>query len=336
VLLAPIQHHLDDVDTLLIVADDHLLPLPFAALVRSTAGPYVELARLASAPNIPATTAGRYRDIDWLVHRWAISVLPSAAALVALRQKPAAAEALAPFIGIGSPDLKGTTARRRGATLAGDSPARLAEAIRELGALPGANAELTRVAAIFGVDETAAVFSGSRASKHVVRTLNESGRLGGAEIVMFATHGVMPGDAAGVVEPGLVLTPPIEPSEADYGLLTLTDILGLKLDRTRWVVLAACNSAAPDASGEGLSGLVRAFLFAGARTVMVTHWAVEDRATEHLDAELFTLLRSRAGASMAMALREAMLSVMRTSESGREYFGHPFAWAPFFLVGENR
>jgi CHAT domain-containing protein/tetratricopeptide (TPR) repeat protein len=335
-LFAPVERDLQDVETLVIVPDERLLPIPFAALVRSTSGPYAELARLAPDPVLDASAARRYRDIDWLVTRWATAIVPSAAAFVALRRKPPAAEPVTAFIGIGDPQLAGAAGRRRGASLSGQDPSQVAEAIRRLGALPGARGELDRAAALFGVDETANVFSGVRASKNVVRALNESGRLGGAHIVMFATHGVTAGGARGFVEPGLVLTPPTEPSEADYGLLTLTDILGLNFDRTRWVILAACDTAAPDASGEGLSGLVRAFLFAGAPTVMVTHWAVEDRSTERLDSELFTLLRSRAAGSKAEAVRKAMLNVMSTTEPGLGYFSHPFAWAPFFLVGESR
>jgi CHAT domain-containing protein len=83
---------------------------------------------------------------------------------------------------------------------------------------------------------------------------------------------------------------------------------------------------------EGLSGLARAFFFAGAKALMVSHWPVEDKSAMALMTE--TMKRSATGnVSRAQALREAMLAVMNDSDHD---WGHPLFWAPFVVVGESR
>ncbi|MCZ6624434.1 MAG: CHAT domain-containing protein, partial [Deltaproteobacteria bacterium] len=133
----------------------------------------------------------------------------------------------------------------------------------------------------------------------------------------------------------LVLTPPQKPSEKDDGLLDLEDILGLKLDNADWVILSACNTAAVDGSGEGLSGLVRAFFFAGARSLLVSHWSVDDRATQVLMTEVFQRYAKDKTVARSEALRQGILALMAKAKGKTSYFAHPFAWAPFFLVGEG-
>src|SRR5262245_66451196 len=86
---------------------------------------------------------------------------------------------------------------------------------------------------------------------------------------------------ASIAEPALLLTPPNQPSEEDDGLLTASEAALLKLDAD-WVVLSACNTAAGDGNATGaeaLSGLARAFFYAGARALRVSHWAVDSTST---------------------------------------------------------
>lgn len=99
-------------------------------------------------------------------------------------------------------------------------------------------------------------------------------------VVYFATHGLVAGDIKGLAEPSLALTIPPEPSDLDDGLLTESEVAQLKLNAD-WVVLSACNTAAGDKPGaEALSGLARAFFYAGARALLVSHWSVaSDAAT---------------------------------------------------------
>lgn len=148
--------------------------------------------------------------------------------------------------------------------------------------------------------------------------------------MVFSTHGLMAG--ASVAEPGLVLTPPTTASEADDGYLTASEAAQLRL-RAEFVVLSACNTAASDGrpGGEGLSGLARAFFYAGARSVLVSHWEVSDLATTALITGTFAGLDTAAPddpAARAKSLQAAMLAV----RSERRW-GHPAYWAAFTLVG---
>jgi CHAT domain len=101
-------------------------------------------------------------------------------------------------------------------------------------------------------------------------------------MVHFATHGVLAGQLDGTHEPGLILTPPNKASEEDDGYLSALEIAALKLDAD-WVILSACNTAAGAAtSAEALSGLARAFFYAQARALLVSHWEVYSDATVKL------------------------------------------------------
>ena len=107
-------------------------------------------------------------------------------------------------------------------------------------------------------------------------------------MLAFATHGVMAGEISGLNEPGLVLTPPEKPSEEDDGFLAASEIATLDLNAD-WVLLSACNTAAADGApgAEGFSGLARAFFYAGARTLLVSHWSVYSTAAVALTTGTF-------------------------------------------------
>jgi CHAT domain-containing protein len=146
--------------------------------------------------------------------------------------------------------------------------------------------------------------------------------------VHFATHALVAGDLSGLAEPALVLTPPDVPTEADDGLLTAAEIATLKLNAD-WVVLSACNTAAGSAEGaEALSGLARAFFYAGARALLVSHWAVYSRAATELTTKTFAMMAATPNLGRAEAFRRAMLSLI---EEGKP----PSYWAPFVVVGEG-
>ena len=100
------------------------------------------------------------------------------------------------------------------------------------------------------------------------------------------------------------------------------------------MVLSACNTIAGDKPGaEALSGLARAFFYAGARALLVSHWAVDSNAATRLTTSTFDLLKSEPELGRAGALRRAMLADMNdTSDPRRAY---PAFWAPFVVVGEG-
>ena len=94
----------------------------------------------------------------------------------------------------------------------------------------------------------------------------------------------------GLGEPASALTLPAEPTDLDDGLLTASEVAQLKLNAD-WVVLSACNTAAGDTVGaEGLSGLAKAFFYAGSRALLVSHWAVDSRAAVRLTTGTFNMI----------------------------------------------
>src|SRR5262249_53938272 len=140
--------------------------------------------------------------------------------------------------------------------------------------LPNTARELKSVAAALGAPTTE-IKLGADAKEAAVK----SSPLRKYKIVYFAAHGLVSGEINGLAEPSLVLTLPERPHQQDDGLLTASEVAELKLN-AEWVVLSACNTAAGDTPGaEGLSGLARAFFYAGARALLVSHWSIEDEAT---------------------------------------------------------
>jgi CHAT domain-containing protein len=152
-------------------------------------------------------------------------------------------------------------------------------------------------------------------------------------VVYFATHGLLAGEVKGLGEPALALTLPAKPSDLDDGLLTASEVAQLKLN-SDWVVLSACNTAAGDKPGaEALSGLARAFFYAGARALLVSHWAVDSDAATRLTTETFDVLRKDPNLGRAEALRRAMLAYM--NDTTDPLSAYPALWAPFVVVGEG-
>jgi CHAT domain-containing protein/Tfp pilus assembly protein PilF len=333
---------------LLIVPSGPLTVIPFQALIADK-----------PAVTIP-TDAAHYAEAAWLAQRHAITVLPSVASLRALRQLAKVSKATQPFIGFGNPLLTGPagTDNRAGAVAgcAKTAPVQVArgsvrgtassffrgnladvERVRQQHPLPETADELCAVARSIGAPE-ASVHLGENASEATIKALSNQGELGNARIVHFATHGLLASESgnlgASSVEPALILTPPAKATEEDDGLLTASEITQLKLDAD-WVVLSACNTAAgggADRNAEALSGLARAFFYAGARALLVSHWAVDSHATVRLISEAFHTLSVDQQIGRAEALRRSMLALIASGGGN----AHPSKWAAFAVVGEGR
>jgi CHAT domain-containing protein len=161
---------------------------------------------------------------------------------------------------------------------------------------------------------------------------SQDGTLASYRVIHFATHGLVAGDLLGASEPGLLLTPPQTASDIDDGYLSASEVAALKLDAD-WVILSACNTAAGNTSdAEARSGLARAFFYAGARSLLVSHWSVNSDATVKLITKAVAELKSDPKIGRAEALRRAMLAMI---DNGKEGEAHPAMWAPFVLVGEG-
>ena len=200
-----------------------------------------------------------------------------------------------------------------------------------LTALPETAEELLAVAKILGA-KPGDIKLGEAASVTTVK--NE--RLDNYRVVYFATHALVAGEvekfAKVKAEPALVLSIPEKPTEDDDGLLRASDVAMLKMNAD-FVVLSACNTAAGDKPGaEALSGLARAFFYAGAKSLVVSHWEVDSDATVELMDGLFEALKANPRLSHAEALQASMLRMI--GNSSKPEWAQPQFWAPFVVVGE--
>lgn len=357
--LAPIEAALRLPDggwrDIVVVAAGPLAPIPIGVLV--TAAPSFA---------VPADVAD-YRKVAWLGRRQPITVLPSIGAIVMLRSIAHASAARRPMLGFGNPILNGDVGdpelgsfyRRRSAlarsrqTCADIPPrtriphlaSRSAALIPRRSARPDVDQLLAQAPLPETADELCAVARdldastsdirlGAHATESAVKASSRDGALADYRILHFATHGALPGELTGRIEPGLILTPPATATDEDDGFLSASEISQLKLDAD-WVILSACNTAGSDGGGNGgetLSGLTRAFFYAGARTVLVSHWAVDSEAT----VALVTAAVGRMARDKALSKAEAMRFAQGTLiDGGHAYEAHPAYWAPFVLVGEG-
>lgn len=333
-LLGPVEALTKDKRNLLVVPSAALTALPFHLLV--TEKPQ------AAIPDRPEG----YRDAAWLLRRQAVSVLPSVISLKSLRAFARRDHGVKPMTGFGDPVFNpaaegpadrraasGKIAARSIATMAyaefwrgaGVDRARLAQALPQL---PDTADELNAVARDVGA-AAADIHLGRDASE----TTLKRAALAQYGIIYFATHGLVAGDVKGLGEPSLALSIPDQPSELDDGLLTASEVAQLKLNAD-WVVLSACNTIAGDKPGaEALSGLARSFFYAGARALLVSHWAVDSEAATRLTTSTFALLKNEPRIGRAEALRRAMLAYLDDASSPRN--AYPAMWGPFALIGEG-
>ena len=285
---------------------------------------------MTKAPEHDPETLTDNRDIAWLAREYAVTVLPSVSSLRALRRIGPAASAPSPFLGIGNPVLTGSPSGRR-PTLANLFRGAVADVdkVHALPPLPETADELRAIAKTLGASEEDLLL-GERASEPVLRQMP----LDHYRIIEFATHGLMSGELKGLAEPALVLTPPPEPTADNDGLLTASKIATLRFNAD-WVVLSACNTAAGDGTPDagGLSGLAKAFFYAGARSLLVSHWPVESKAAVALTTGAFAELAKDPTIGRAEALRRAMMAMLDPSQPPE--LAHPLAWAPFVLAGEG-
>ena len=199
--------------------------------------------------------------------------------------------------------------------------------------MPDTAFELRCVARSLGAGDNE-IRLGAASTESDVKRLSRNGTLARARVVHFATHGLLPGNDSSLekvlAEPALVFTLPEQATEEDDRLLTASEVTELKLNAD-WVVLSACNTASTRLGAELLSGLARAFLYAGARTLLVSHWEVGSEEAVRLTTKAFAELKAFPDVGRAEAMRRSMAALI---ESGG-FAAHPAYWAPFVVVGEG-
>jgi CHAT domain-containing protein len=328
----------DSIKTLLIVPSGPLAQLPPGLLV--TEAPVGGEEGGASPEMLQAT--------KWLIRRKAIAILPGVSTLRALRvlpksSPPPAVRRPGPrLFMMADPDFSGSGAvapeciaedlgRARSMSNGAVVGRSRRQALAGLRPLPCTRLEGTKLREmlggelLLGRDAREARIEGRGAVK---------GRLTEAEIVAFATHGLLAGEM-GLEEPALALAAPLPSDGADDGFLTASEIALMRLS-AQWVLLSACNTAGPNGrGGQGLSGLSRAFFYAGAQALLASHWRVNDLAAEALVTKAVELRLG--GLDKAEAVRRASLAVLDGEIGPTNGAGaHPASWAAFTLIGEPR
>ncbi len=304
-----------------------------------------------------------YRHVPWLIRKVTITRLPSAAALLTLRELPPPDPTREPFAGFGDPIFNIAQLRESSVTQSilphrgvfpkdiairgiriSDKDEDLDKAnlssvrIEQLCRLPDTADEIRQIAASLEADSSRDVFLGKAATETSIKSQDLSRK----KILAFATHALLPGDLDGLTQPALAFCAP-EVTELDEdGLLTLGEILTLNLDADL-VVLSACDTGAGDGIGnEAVSGLGRAFFYAGARALLVTMWPVETTSANKLTTELFRYQKEDKSLSWVLAHQKSMINLMdgpglKDQATGKivASYAHPFFWAPFVVIGEG-
>jgi CHAT domain-containing protein len=347
-LLEPVQAGWRSAKSLIVVTNGALGLLPISLLPTAPANP----------PTTEEAIFSSYREVPWLVRTHAVTNVPSAAALRSLRQQPPGSGNREPMVGFGDPYFSAEQAAEAEQQALETASIKVAELtarnvpfqrrsspattnvdsadLAQLPRLPDTGDELKSIALSVGADPSKIIYLGKDANERNVKQVD----LSRFRIVAFATHGLVPGDLDGLTQPALALTAPSVADVDGDGLLTMEEVLPLKLDAD-WVVLSACNTAAGAVSGaEAVSGLGRAFFYAGSRALLVTNWPVHSVSARELVTDIFRRQAAHAGLTRAEALRQAMVGVMDGPgfvDGGKTIYtyAHPALWAPYALIGDG-
>lgn len=351
-LLRPVEAGWRRAAHLRVVASGPLAQLPLSLLPTSRVRLEAERPPLFS----------NYREVPWLLRSHAVTALPAVASLTVLSGGSAQRRASEPFAGFGDPwfspeqavaarsgskvglaisqaedamDVRGLRVRRRSVP---DTRSIDSAELAKLPRLPETAEELRSIALALGANPDTDVFLGDMATEANVKGRDFSSK----RVLAFATHGLVPGDLDGLTQPALALSSPAVGGGSNDGVLTMGEILGLRFN-AEWVVLSACNTAAAHGAGaEAISGLGRAFFYAGTRALLVSNWPVETTSAKELITDIFRRQRRDPALSRAEALRESMLALIdgpgyssdKTDETLFSY-AHPIFWAPFSLFGDG-
>ena len=330
-LVQPVEQAFEGKKRLVIAAGGALSQLPFGVLL--------------TRPSPTATTTPG-ADAPWLIKQAAITQVPSVSAWLTGKQFAKTKPASELLLGWGDPQFAATSStansssqvtrqvlltRASAAVDIEKEDTKSGLRYSDIPPLPETRDELLAIAATLKADAVRDLRLGAQATRASVLQSSQSGELQKKKVLVFATHGLMSGDLPNLSQPALAMAGVGNEAQDPLGaLLTLADVLSLKLNAD-WVVLSACNTAAADGKAEeALSGLARGFFYAGTRSLLVTHWAVENESAKQLTTATFAHYMQNPQAPKAESLRQAMLSVMAQPK-----YAHPAFWAPYALVGDG-
>ena len=327
-LFGPIESEMADKKHLIVATSGAFANMPLGVLVRKP----------VTSPN-PSNAA-------WLIKDTAISQVPTASGWLSLKRYAKVPSSTQPLIAWGDPLFDNKASQQVAAAPAASTVRAVINtrstmqtgleqsqnesylAYSKIPPLPETRDEVNELAKILAADPKQDLILGSDATRQSVLKSSASGQLGKKQVVVFATHGLLAGDLPNLNQPALAMASTANP--ADSPLLTLEDVLGLKLNAD-WVVLSACNTAGADGRAEeALSGLARGFFFAGSRSLLVTHWSVESESAMLLTTHTFAAYKKDPQMRRAEALKQAMVETMKLPQ-----YAHPAYWAPYALVGEG-
>jgi len=349
-ILRPSAHLWRPKKNIVVVADGALSSIPFSVFVTEVP---------TRIRHRSALKFKEYRKVSWLADKHATSYVPSASTLINLRKLKIQKKPNMKFAGFGNPvfgseksapssgviksrgaiklSMRGLRKTKSAASL--DNKKVSTGNLDMLIALPETADEVLQVASALKVGTVGNVFLGNAASEKRVKNM----KLNNRRVLMFATHALLPGDLDGLVQPAIALTSPTasQGTGKNDGLLTMGEVMGLNLNAD-WVVLSACNTGA--ASGRGataVSGLGQAFFYAGARSLLVSHWPVETTSAREITTGLFEKQVANKSLTRAMALNYTVKELIHEKtykdNTGKDVFSyaHPVFWAPFTVVGDG-
>ena len=289
-----------------------LLSLPFEVLLT---GPATE-EQLATAP--------------WLIRQFTIAHVPAPSNFVSLRKIAGGSRATQSWFGFGEfhPVTRAQAERSFPSATCGTSARDLAG----LPLLPYAKKELDAARQLLGATASDEMLGTNFTAARVVAASLKNYR-----ILQFSTHALLPTDLRCQSEPAIVTSAPGGAADAKGALLTASQVVSMDLDADL-VILSACNSGGPGGTtaGESLSGLARSFFYAGARSLLVTHWSVNDQVAAFLVADSLRRMRADPSLGMTGAMRDSQLAMLEGA--GKDFpaeIAHPFFWAPFAVIGDG-
>ena len=312
--------NIKDKKNVYIIADRHYSSFPFEMLITTDRG--FEANKIDSKFN---------EDFEerYLIEDYNIKYLPNIDTFMNLeRSNKTRITSASKFLGVGDPKflnniVKGPSSDEEISFLRGGFIKDTKVINERYDELPFTGKELKEIGEIFN---NSSLLTREKASEKNIKDLN----LKDYDVISFATHAEVFGSFKDFNEPFLVLSPPKKSSQNDDGLLTTSEISELDLN-AELVILSACNtSSKSNKYAAGFSGLINSFFAAGSKSVIATHWPVEDEAGYLLMSETMKKV-IKSDLSISKALQNTKIEFIKGKYG--EKFKKPLFWAPYVYVG---